>query len=235
MTIEFKILACDETSVHEGHLWSRVEKYKGNVGYHCEGVSHLMEEDIGDEADALLASRLATYGPRVQNMERVAALWSALLGPGREIKDWEVPLLMSAYKMMRTFETPDYSDNSDDIDGWKRMFEEVMEANHGGIIHARTVEEYQAKKDAMQKSEDPIQDPPIIGYGNLEVKHYNFTERNRLDQTEGQSIDEFSRRRQRADDDGVHAVPATSKIQSLCEECKGINGNHISSCPEKPF
>src|SRR5690606_9214821 len=98
------------------------------------------------ETDALLASRLATYGPRVENMERVAALWSNLLGPGREIKDWEVPLLMSAYKMFRTFQTPDYSDNSDDIDGWRKMFVEVMDANYCGSVQERTVEEYEAKK-----------------------------------------------------------------------------------------
>ena len=103
-----------------------------------------MSDNMKDETDELLDSRRAIYGDRVSNMERTAALWSALLGV--EIKDWQVPLMMSAYKMLRTFETPDYSDNSDDIDGWKRMFVEVMDANHGGIVQARTVEEYQAKK-----------------------------------------------------------------------------------------
>lgn len=98
-----------------------------------------------ETTDELLASRRAIYGDRVKNMERTAMLWSALLGV--TIEDWQVPLMMSAYKMLRTFETPDYSDNSDDIDGWKKMFVEVMEANYGGIIQARTVEEYQAQKD----------------------------------------------------------------------------------------
>ena len=98
-----------------------------------------------ETTDELLASRRAIYGDRVKNMERTAMLWSALLGV--TIEDWQVPLMMSAYKMLRTFETPDYSDNSDDIDGWKKMFVEIMEANYGGIIQARTVEEYQAQKD----------------------------------------------------------------------------------------
>lgn len=98
-----------------------------------------------DATDELLASRREVYGDRVSNMERTAALWSALLG--FTIEDWQVPLMMSAYKMLRTFETPDYSDNTDDIDGWKKMFVEVMEANHGGIIQARTVEEYQRIKN----------------------------------------------------------------------------------------
>jgi len=98
----------------------------------------------GDETDALLASRLAVYGDRINNMERVAQIWSGLLGV--EVHDWQIPLLMSAYKMFRTFQTPDYSDNSDDIFGWAKMFQEVMEANHGGIVKARTVEEYDREK-----------------------------------------------------------------------------------------
>lgn len=113
-----------------------------------------------ETTDELLASRREIYGDRVQNMERTAALWSALLGI--KIHDWQVPLMMSAYKMLRTFETPDYSDNSDDIDGWKKMFVEVMDANHGGIVQARTVEEYQRKKqygDAWDVAADANQKP----------------------------------------------------------------------------
>ena len=108
-----------------------------------------------NETLALLDSRRAVYGDRVNNMERTAQIWSALLGV--KIEDWQVPLMMSAYKMLRTFETPDYSDNSDDIDGWKRMYVEVMAANHGGIVQARTVEEYHEKNtsDALLRSSTP--------------------------------------------------------------------------------
>jgi len=134
------------------------------------------------EAQALLDSRRAVYGDRVQNMERTAALWSALLGI--KIEDWQVPLMMSAYKMLRTFEKPDYSDNSDDIDGWKVMFVEVMEANHGGIVKARTVEEYQ------QKLNDKVVQ------AQLDVTNENIRQR-----------DESEARRQRAADDGVSYEP----------------------------
>lgn len=124
--------------------------------------------DEKETTDELLESRREVYGDRVQNMERTAALWSALLGI--KIHDWQVPLMMSAYKMFRTFETPDYSDNSDDIDGWKEMFVEVMNANHGGIIQARTVEEYQNKKQIIDawvtKSEDTRR--PRHPYENIE-------------------------------------------------------------------
>jgi hypothetical protein len=110
--------------------------------------------DKKETTDELLASRRAVYGDRVNNMERVAMIWSGLLGV--EIKDWQVALLMDAYKMFRTFETPNYSDNSDDMDGWKKIFVEVMDANHGGIIQARTVEEYLAKLAERDKGEPEL-------------------------------------------------------------------------------
>ena len=144
-----------------------------------------MTEQNKSEAQELLDSRRAVYGDRVDNMKRVAALWSALLGV--EILDWQVPLLMSAYKMFRTFETPNYSDNSDDIDGWKQMFVEVMDANHGGIIKARTVEEYAA--EVQRRLRDPEKEQA----------------RGSQAQDEGESIEAFNARlrRQLASDDGV--------------------------------
>ncbi|AYD86149.1 hypothetical protein SEA_BURRO_6 [Microbacterium phage Burro] len=105
--------------------------------------------DEKETTDELLASRHAVYGDRIEQMQRTAKIWSGLLGV--EIHDWQVPLMMSAYKMLRTFETPNYSDNSDDIFGWGKMFVEVMDANHGGIVQARTVEEYQAKLAAASE------------------------------------------------------------------------------------
>ena len=107
--------------------------------------------DEKETTDELLASRHAVYGDRIEQMQRTAKIWSGLLGV--EIHDWQVPLMMSAYKMLRTFETPNYSDNSDDIFGWGKMFVEVMDANHGGIVQARTVEEYQAKLAAATEQD----------------------------------------------------------------------------------
>lgn len=139
--------------------------------------------DKKETTDELLASRLAVYGDRVENMERTAALWSALLGV--EILDWQVPLMMSAYKMLRTFETPNYSDNTDDIDGWKKMFVEVMEANHGGIIQARTVEEYQRKRadriawDAAVDANKMIRESRVEDYDPvvMRIEEFEFTKR----------------------------------------------------------
>lgn len=145
-----------------------------------------------DQTDAqkLLAERVSVYGNRVRNMERVAQLWTALLGV--EILDWQVPLLMSAYKMLRTFETPDYSDNSDDIDGWKEMFVEVMNENYGGLVKARTVEEFRRLKKQAERAEREGSGNP---YRNVPDEDEAFTtaaeiQRLRhLDQTDGQLID----------------------------------------------
>ena len=132
----------DSDEIHRIPQTAAVEDL--NTETYSEGPIRGIGDAYKEAVDELLESRRDVYGDRVQNMERTAALWSALLDV--EIKDWQVPLMMSAYKMLRTFQTPDYSDNSDDIDGWKKMFVEVMDANHGGIVHARTVEEYERKK-----------------------------------------------------------------------------------------
>lgn len=142
--------SCGKAEPHEWHL------HRGSM--YCRGLK-LVEEspEKVETTDELLASRRQVYGDRVKNMERTAQLWSALLGI--QIFDWQVPLLMSAYKMLRTFETPDYSDNSDDIDGWKKMFVEVMDANYEGIVQARTVEEYQLKKETIAASKPKVYTP----------------------------------------------------------------------------
>jgi len=155
--------------------------------------------DTRDDAQKLLDSRRAVYGDRVSNMERTAALWSALLNV--KIEDWQVPLMMSAYKMLRTFEKPDYSDNSDDIDGWKKMFVEVMDANHGGIIKARTVEEYQAELSrresdffAEELSKVPRVDTLPEGFIPARFERVDPTHIPLQAQAEGEAIDAFQHR-----------------------------------------
>ena len=138
------ILECRERHPHKVHNWT--SSVHGRC--HCDGMGEGVKMT---DAEELLASRRETYGDRVINMTRLAMIWSALLD--HEILDWQVPLMMSAAKMLRAFETPDYSDNVDDVEGWTVMFREVMEANHGGIIKARTVEEYKTKKESNPEKE----------------------------------------------------------------------------------
>jgi hypothetical protein len=48
-------------------------------------------------------------------------------------------------KLVRTSHTPDYSDNSDDIEGYLDIFRKVVGED---MVHARTVSEYLLIKGA---------------------------------------------------------------------------------------
>ena len=85
--------------------------------------------------------RRQVYGEPRETFPRVAQMWSGLLGT--EVQAWQVPLLMVAYKMLRTSVMPEYSDNSDDIDGYLDIFRELMGDD---MIAARSVEEFIAQR-----------------------------------------------------------------------------------------
>jgi hypothetical protein len=46
-------------------------------------------------------------------------------------------------KLVRTKETPDYSDNSDDVEGYLDIFRKLVGKD---MVHARTVNEYIEKR-----------------------------------------------------------------------------------------
>jgi len=116
-----------------------------------------MSEDIKSEAQRLLDQRLAVYGDRVENMKRVALMWTGILG--FEVRPDQVPLMFSAYKIYRASITPDYSDNADDIDGYQLMFREVVESEYPhGMVHARTVDDYLQIKNQGSQAEGRVID-----------------------------------------------------------------------------
>jgi len=99
-----------------------------------------------------LDERRQVYGEFVDNMERTALIWSGILG--FEVKDYHVPLMMLAYKAFRSAQAPRYSDNTDDIEGWRQGLLQVVNENYGGTIQARDVTSYleqvAAEKTAIQ-------------------------------------------------------------------------------------
>ena len=98
-----------------------------------------------DEAQELLDSREEVYGDRVTNMERVAQVFSGILGT--EVRADQVPLLMVGYKTVRASQTPDYEDNVKDIEGYAIMFREcVGEA----MISAVNTDEYLREKSRRE-------------------------------------------------------------------------------------
>lgn len=66
--------------------------------------------DLFDEADKLLnADRQHTYGDAIVNHERIAAIWSALLGT--QISSTEAALMMAALKIYRAVNNPAHLDS----------------------------------------------------------------------------------------------------------------------------
>lgn len=92
--------------------------------------------------EELLAQRHQVYGDRVENMERVAQMWSGYLGFA--IRPVDVPAMLALYKMYRLNVEPEYSDNIDDVDGYMQMTREVIGDR---LIKARTVDEFIARRN----------------------------------------------------------------------------------------
>lgn len=91
-----------------------------------------------DIVGEVIDGRRGVYGEPTNTYPRIAAMWQALLD-GNEVQGWHVPLMMIAAKMVRTVEAPDYSDNSDDIEGYLAIFRELIGED---MIPARSVSEY---------------------------------------------------------------------------------------------
>jgi Domain of unknown function (DUF6378) len=102
-----------------------------------------------EEAQELLDSRLAVYGERVENMTRVAKVFSGILGI--EVRPDQVPLLMVGYKTVRASQTPDYEDNVKDIEGYAIMFRECVGDD---MIAAVNTDEYLVEKTRREAVEE---------------------------------------------------------------------------------
>jgi hypothetical protein len=105
----------------------------------------LFEIEESSMIDVLIERRKQVYGDPVTTFPRVAQIWSGILGC--EVTAADVPLMLIGYKLLRAQVTPDYSDNSDDVEGYLDIFRTVVGED---MVHARSVEEYIAKKWADQ-------------------------------------------------------------------------------------
>jgi hypothetical protein len=100
-----------------------------------------MNEERDGQVGELIDRRVQVYGNPVETFARIAQVWSGIIG--HEIQPVEVPLMMAGMKMVRAQVMPDYSDNSDDIDGYLDIFRQIVGED---MIHARTVNEFIEKK-----------------------------------------------------------------------------------------
>lgn len=94
-----------------------------------------------ENVDELIDRRRQVYGDPTETFPRIAQVWSGI--SGHEISALDVPLMLIGLKAVRTQVTPDYSDNSDDVEGFLAIFRELVGED---MIHARLVSEYIEKK-----------------------------------------------------------------------------------------
>jgi hypothetical protein len=85
----------------------------------------------------LIDKREQVYGEVVPSFVRIAQVWAGITG--LDIQPTDVPLMMVGLKAVRSQITPDYSDNSDDIEGYLDIFRTIVGED---MIHARSVSEY---------------------------------------------------------------------------------------------
>lgn len=90
----------------------------------------------------VIDTRVQVYGDPVVTFVQIAQVWSGILGV--EVQPTSVPLCLIGMKLVRTVQAPDYSDNSDDVEGYLDIFRQIVGDD---MIHARSVAEYIALKD----------------------------------------------------------------------------------------
>lgn len=90
-----------------------------------------------ENVNELIDGRVAIYGDPVETFVRIAQVWSGITG--LDIKPTDVPLCLLGMKAVRAQVTPDYSDNSDDIEGYLDIFRKLVGSD---MVHARSVSDY---------------------------------------------------------------------------------------------
>jgi hypothetical protein len=81
--------------------------------------------DMLAEAAKAVKDRDSHYGSPKQNHERIAALWSTLLG--FPVTPVQVAMCMVGVKLARLMETPDHADSAVDIAGYAACIRECQE------------------------------------------------------------------------------------------------------------
>lgn len=98
-----------------------------------------------DVVEEVIDRRVQVYGEPIENWTRIAQVWSGILG--HEIQPVEAALCMIGLKLVRTQYAPDYSDNSDDVEGYLDIVRKIVGED---MIDARSVSEYIEKKWGKQ-------------------------------------------------------------------------------------
>lgn len=111
----------------------------------CDYPPHREEDSMSKQSDTVtevIDGRQDVYGDPAVEFERHAQAWSAIFGV--EVRPDQVALALIMYKVVRANRTPDYSDNSDDIEGYLDIFRKIVGDD---MVHARSVGEYLLLKE----------------------------------------------------------------------------------------
>lgn len=103
--------------------------------------------------------RVQVYGDPVAGFAEIATMWSVLFDV--EVPAWKVPIAQALMKVVRMKTSPDYSDHSDDIDGYLDIFRKIIGPD---MIQARTVNEYiELKWGGADVDDDPDRTTDLSG------------------------------------------------------------------------
>ena len=83
------------------------------------------KNELLDACKVALNSRGQHYGKVLQNHNRIAKIWSIILGS--DITEEQVALMMVGLKVARLIETPDHQDSILDIAGYAAVMSECVE------------------------------------------------------------------------------------------------------------
>ena len=83
------------------------------------------KNELLDACKVALNSRGQHYGKVLENPNRIAKIWSLIIGS--EITEEQVALMMVGLKVARLIETPDHQDSILDIAGYAAVMSECVE------------------------------------------------------------------------------------------------------------
>lgn len=116
---------------------ARLEDGSSTELFYTEIANGNRDGNLGEVIDR----RIQVYGEPTETFPRIAQVWSGIKGV--EFSAYEVPLMLMGLKLVRTQVTPDYSDNSDDVEGFLDIFRRLIGED---MVKARLVSEYIEKK-----------------------------------------------------------------------------------------
>lgn len=88
-----------------------------------EGAAQVTETVLEEAARVTSEERERDYGHPLRNHERIADIWSVILGI--RVSPSQVALCMAGTKIARLIETPDHRDSVVDLAGYARSYERI--------------------------------------------------------------------------------------------------------------